>query len=265
MMEAFNYNSFLGLVGDVSSLASSSGRRSLVKYQSSTINLLKMVNLVRQHRSLTHQFLFSREGVSQQIDDLDGEIVKFANEIASDRYIGNSIERIALRNKLHQLTSSYRQRSISTNLVAHGKVIRQLIYQIDSQILISLDKAHRLDLAGDYNDQWQTVMSGIEALTQYRLGIMSMNMGLKPALLSKQASLLYVKLEKVDAIYSEYHPDLNNCMTELSQYVAEKEPTMEYQDRLFALSSSISSALIDVYESVIEKTYLKALNTGHAA
>jgi len=264
-MEAFNNNFILGLVSDISSFVSKSSTRSLLKHKASIASLVDMIELVRLHRSLTHQYLFSKQDVADKIDQLDEQIVKAASEMASDKYIGNSIERICLRNKLYQLTSAYKKRSVSTNLVAHGKVIRQLIYQIDSQIVISLDKADKLDLAGDYNDQWQTVMSGLEALTQYRLGIMSMNMGLKPALLVKQASLLHLKLQKVDAVYEEYHPELNQCMDELSHYLKELKPTEEVQDKLFALCSATSSALMDVYQTIIERTYSKALNGGYAA
>ncbi len=269
-MEVIRNNFFLGLVGDASSLISKSSRRSLAKHQAAITVLLDMIDLVRQHRSLTHQFLFSRETysaqeLSEKISLLDGEITTLAMRLTANRYIGNSIERIALRNKLVQLTSNYTQRSVSNNLVVHGKMIRQLIFQVDGQILISLDKANKLDIVGDYNEQWQTVMSGIEALTQYRLAIMAMNMGMKPALIAKQACLLHTKLIKIAKSYADFHPDLNDAIDTLGRYLIERESCLEYQDKLFTLSSDISSALIDVYEAIIEKTYAKAINNGYAA
>lgn len=264
-MEAFNNNFFLSLLGDVSAVVSSGSSRSLPKHKASIASLMNMIELVRQHRSLTHQYLFHKQDVTNEIEQLDQSIVKAATELCSDRYVGNSIERISLRNKLFQLTSSYKSRSVSTNLVAHGKMIRQLIFQIDSQMVISLDKANKLELTGDYNDQWQTVMSGIEALTQYRLCIMSMNMGLKPEMLAKQASLLHVKLEKIDAVLDEYHSDLNDCIDELSRYLSVKEPSEEYQQALFVLCSKISPVLIDIYQKVVERTFSKAINGGYAA
>lgn len=265
-MEVIGNNFFLGLVGDVSSLVSKSSRRSLVKHQASISKLLDMIDLVRQHRSLTHKYLFNhQQDVAEKISQLDDEMIKAATKLASDRYIGNSIERIALRNKLFQLTSNYKNRSISNNLVVHGKMIRQLIFQVDSQILISLDKSNELECAGDYNDQWQTVMSGIEALTQYRLGIMAMNMNFKPALLVKQANLLHAKLVKVDAVYADYHPELNDCISQLEKYLTEQKHTEEYQAKLFELSSEISAALVDVYEAIIERTFAKAMSNGYAA
>ncbi len=264
-MEAFNNNFFLGLLGDVSALVSKGSSRSLMKHKASIANLMNMIELVRQHRSMTHQFLFNKQDVSAEIEELDQKIVKVATELSSDRYIGNSIERISLRNKLFQLTSSYKRRSVSTNLVAHGKMIRQLIFQIDSQMVLSLEKANKLDLTGDYNDQWQTVMSGIEALTQYRLCIMSMNLGLKPELLAKQASLLHLKLEKIDAILDEYHSGLNDCIEELGQYLEAQQPTEEYQQKLFTLCSVISPMLIDVYRSIVDKTFSKAISGGYSA
>ncbi len=132
-------------------------------------------------------------------------------------------------------------------------------------MVLSLDKANKLEVTGDYNDQWQTVMSGIEALTQYRLCIMSMNMGLKPELLAKQAGLLHMKLEKIDAIFDEYHAGLNDCIAELGQYLKVQESTEAYQEKLFALCSVISPTLIDVYQSVVEKTLSKAMTGGYSA
>lgn len=265
-MEMIGNNFILGLVGEVSTLVSKGSRRSLLKHQASVTKLLDMIDMVRQHRSLTHQFLFNhQQEVVEKVAALDEEMKKAITKLASDRYVGNSIERIALKNKLTQLTSSYKERSISNNLVAHGKVIRQLIFQIDSQILISLDKADKLELAGEYNDQWQAVMSGIEALTQYRLSIMAMNMNLKPALLAKQANVLYSKLVKVSDVYSDYHPDLNECMTQLERYLTEHKHTEEYQAKLFDLSSEISAALVDVYEAIIEKTFAKAISGVYSA
>lgn len=264
-MEAFNNNFFLGLLGDVSAMVGKGSSRSLMKHKASIQSLMNAIEVVRQHRSMTHQYLFHKQDVTAEIDELDKQIVKAANSLAGDRYIGTSIERISLRNKLLQLTSSYKGRSVSTNLVAHGKMIRQLIFQIDSQMMLSLDKANQLDLAGDYNDQWQTVMSGIEALTQYRLCIMSMNMGLKPELLAKQAEMLYLKLQKVDAVYDEYHPALSECIDELGSHLSVEEPTEEYQQKLFALCSVISPTLIDVYQAIVEKTFSKAMSIGYAA
>ncbi len=264
-MEAFNNNFFLGLLGDVSAIVSKGSSRSLMKHKASIASLLSMIELVRQHRSMTHQFLFHKQDVAAEIEELDQKIVKAATELCSDRHMGNSIERISLRNKLFQLTSSYKRRSVSTNLVAHGKMIRQLIFQIDSQMVLSLDKANKLEFMGDYNDQWQTVMSGIEALTQYRLCIMSMNMGLKPELLAKQAGLLHLKLEKIDAVFDEYHSGLNDCIEELGQYLEVQESSEAYQEKLFALCSVISPTLIDVYQSIVEKTLSKAMTGGYSA
>ncbi len=269
-MEVIGHNFYLGLVEDVSSLVSKSSRRSLLKHQTAIVMLVDTIGLVRQHRAYTHQFLFHQqeaiqEGIPDKIAHLDQQLSKQAVRLSNNRYIGDSIERISLRHKLIQLTGNYKQCSVANNLVVHGKVIRQLIYQIDSQMIISLDKAGQLEFAGDYNDQWQSVMSAIEALTLYRLDIMAMNMGLKPALLAKQASLLHAKLVNVAKIYVDFHPDLNDCIGHLSQHLTEHEPSLEYQDKMFMLSSEISAALIDVYKTIIEKTYTKAVYCGYPA
>lgn len=261
-MEAFNNHFFLSLLGDVSTVVSRGSSRSLPKHKVSIDRLIHMIELVRQHRSLTHQYLFYKQDVAHEIEVLEQSINKAATELCRDRYIGKSIERISLRNKLSQLTSHYKSRPISTNLVVHGKMIRQLIFQVDNQMVISLDKVNKLELTGDYNDQWQTVMSGIEALTQYRLCIMSMNMGLKPQLLAKQANLLLLKLNKIDAVLEEYHSELNECIDELSRYLAVNEPSEEYQQTLFALCSKVSPVLIDIYQKVIERTFSKAIHGG---
>ncbi len=267
-MDIIGHNFFLGLVEDVSTLVSKSSRRSLLKHHEAIDMLLDTIELVRQHRSSTHQFLFHQQQTNQQsvvdsIERLDQLLGKQAMQLSNNRYIGNSAERIGLRNKLIQLTSNYKQRSVSNNLVVHGQVIRQLIYQVDNQILTSLDKANQLEFAGDYNEQWQSVMSGIEALTLYRVDIMAMNTGLNPALLAKQANLLHTKLVNVTKIYSDFHPDLNDCIKRLGHHLTEQEPSVEYQDQLFMLTSDISAALIDVYKTIIEQTYAKAC--GYAA
>ncbi len=264
-MEAFSNNLFLGLLGDVSAVISKSSSRSLLKHRASIKSLIDMIEMVRQHRSLTHQYLFHKKDVMNEIELLDLSIVRAAKELGRDRYVGNSVERISLRNKLFQLTSDCKSRSVSTNLVEHGKMIRQLIFQIDNQVVHFLDKANKLELTGGYNDQWQAVMSGIEALTQYRLCIMSMNLGLKPELLAKQASLLHLKLEKIDVVFDEYHSDLNDCIDELSRYLTVKMPTEEYQQTLFSLCSKISPTLIDIYQTVVQRTLSKATNGGYVA
>ncbi len=267
-MDIIGHHFFLGLVEDVSSFVTKSSRRSLLKHHEAIGMLLDTIELVRQHRSSTHQFLYHQHksnprDVVANIEQLDQQLGKQAMLLSNNGYIGNSAERVGLRNKLIQLTSHYEERSVSNNLVVHGQVIRQLIYQIDHQILTSLDKANQLEYAGDYNELWQSVMSGIEALTLYRVDIMAMNSGLSPALLAKQANLLHTKLINVTKIYSDFHPDLNDCIKRLGQHLTEQQPSLEYQEQLFMLTSDISAALIDVYKTIIEQTYAKAC--GYAA
>lgn len=261
-MDAFNYHSFNHLVGDMSALLFHSGKQDITKYQTSISLLTQAIECVRQHRALTHAALSGEEYDRKALLSVQASLHHCAVEILKNRVIGKKVDRITLQNQMLYLVDSIGELTLTKSLVVHGKVIRQLIFQIDEQMLTSMTHANKLELAGEYNDQWQSIMSAIDALTQYRLAIVAMHIEPRDNVLIGRANILYRKLMKVSYLYKGYHSELESCLFGLEKHTQpeSRKLSVARQQELYLLCSEISAALIDVYRQTTEHTCLKVFN-----
>ncbi|MFB9136776.1 hypothetical protein [Vibrio olivae] len=261
-MDAFNYHSFNHLVGDVSALLFTSSKHDIMKYQGSINQLTQAIEYVRHHRALTHAALSGEAYSRKALNHLQGNLKRSAEDIVKNRVIGKKVDRIALKNHMLHLVDSIGELSLPKSLVVHGKVIREMIFQIDEQMLTAMTKANKLNMAGDYNDQWQSVMSAVEALTQYRLSIVAMHLDPRDDMLVNRAKLLHKKMVKVSSCYQGYHRKLEECMIELEHYtkIENMESSVEFQQHLYGLCSEISASLIEVYKQITDHTCTKVFN-----
>ncbi len=261
-MDAFNYHSFNHLVGDVSAMLFSSSKHDIMKYQVSVSLLTQAIEYVRQHRALTHAALSGEAYDRKQLVNVQSHLHHCAAEILKSRVIGKKVDRISLQNQMTHLVDSTGELTLTKSLVVHGKVIRQLIFQIDEQMLTAMTQANKLDLAGEYNDQWQSIMSAVDALTQYRLAIVAMHVEPRDEVLVTRAKMLYSKLMKVSYLYKGYHPNLEACLMSLEKHTKAENLKLSVarQQELYALCSEISAAVIEVYRQTTEHTCLKVFN-----
>ncbi len=257
-MEVTENAFFPSMMGVIDAIVPKTTTRQLMRSHHAIMVLVDTIGLVRQRRTLTHQYLFHRQpdeakSIADKIERLDLKIRTRALLLASDTFTGNYADRNSLRRQLDAITGPFAKTSFSSNLIEHGKMIRQLIYQIDKQVIALLDKSGKLNCAGQYNEQWQIVMSGIEALTQYRVAIMSMEAGGMPEVLAAQAKVLYSKMVQIRSVCSSSY-ELNDCIDLLCDQLGAKVTGSASQGELFRLTCDISSALIAMYESIIETT-----------
>ncbi len=259
-MDAFNYHSFNHLASDVSAILFASAKQDILKFQASVTLLTETIGHVRQHRALMHAALSAEFFDRDALNRVQHALASCASEISKSRVIGKKIDRIALKAQLTHLVDSAGQLALAKSLVVHGKVIRQLIYQIDEQMLAAMTKTNKLHLAGEYNESWQRIMSAIDALTQYRLAIVAMHIEPRASRLDECAKTLYAKLLKVGHSYNSYHPQLEQCIARLEICTKQASFVADQQQALYLLCSDTSAALIDIYKQITEYTCLKVFN-----
>ncbi|ANO34533.1 hypothetical protein BCT86_02150 [Vibrio breoganii] len=210
------------------------------------------IDAVRLHRSFVYEEMTGEEIDQEAYAEVKSTLFSLSNKVSNYSYLGSRPERHVLSMRLEALSQTSDEQSLSKRLVVHGQTIRLLFFCCDCAVLRSL-KGQELSMTR-YNEQWQTLMDTVDALTQYRICISSVvQNGLRnPKLLVGRASNLLNKAKRFQdqGFSNQYTLDeaiarLADSMHDLTKGEAISAPLL-YLDTSF-----MSFELIKVYKQIV--------------
>jgi len=129
-------------------------RHSGLERKFDTLVLLRqLMQLCRQHRSLTHQALSNQQtqAVKAQLDGVCDAMLDYSNQLIANAPFENKPMYRILQLKLKSLYKDWDQRSVARNQVIHGKTIRHCMFLMDEIAIAWLIESGREDVSDEYH------------------------------------------------------------------------------------------------------------------
>jgi hypothetical protein len=255
-------NSLSVLVESLFSINLSSNTKLNQRYQSNIQTLLEAMQLVRQHRAITQRALIGGKLDRLSYDFCQEALLDMADELVRLKSFGTTASRNLVKREIVALASNPDVSSIANNLVAHGKMIRSLIFKLDEQMISLITLNQNEHLAGEYSEHWQNVMSAIDALTQYRVALTYTGNTAKTDTIYARGQLLLRRVAKVEEYASLSNIDSEGSLTSIREFLHRQdfqEVTEKSLLRNYILTSKVSAYLLEVYQAVIEDTQRKVV------
>ncbi|GAD90303.1 hypothetical protein VHA01S_039_00230 [Vibrio halioticoli NBRC 102217] len=236
-------------------------KSSLLQGKQSIDFVLYAIETVRQHRSYLYEKVVGDKIDAKRISNVKERLNKISNDILDYSYLGSRTERRILSRRLDELSQNSEQLSFAKQLVAHGQVIRLLMFCCDSAVLRSINTED--ENLKEYNSQWQSLLDTVDALTQYRICISSViEHGLRnPKLLLGRANNLLRKIQRYQDLTSNTEHNLAKVAAQLENSIntatnkTSVSTSLMYQD-----TKDISHELITLYKQIVygqlNKNYL---------
>ncbi|MPW36401.1 hypothetical protein [Vibrio sp. B1Z05] len=250
---------FLAKQSKLTQTLTSPFKSSLLQGKQSIDFVLDALEVVRLHRSYIYKKAIGDKINAKRASRVNERLGKISNDILDYSYLGSRTERRILSRRLDELIQNSEPLPFAKQLVAHGQVIRLLMFCCDSAVLRSIN-TEDCSLQ-EYNSQWQSLLDTVDALTQYRICISSViEHGLRnPKLLLGRANNLLRKVQRCQELTLNTEHNLAKLAAQLQHSintVASKTsvPTsLMYQD-----TSDISQELIAVYKKIVYDQFNKS-------
>ncbi|WP_428772024.1 hypothetical protein [Vibrio sp.] len=216
------------------------------------VDLRKLLNLCRQHRSATHYALTSQYDPKSELVRIEDQLIEQSNHLVATAQFENRPMYRILQLKLKELSKDWRDRTVARNQMMHGKVIRQCMFLMDEIALAWLVESGREDLSDEYHTNWQQVIDAMEALTQLRIAIQDLDNDEGRLRLNYYCDRMRRKLNQLALIspLSIASPTCSKAMHVLSEMHDNSHMDISSEE-MYRVSSDISLSICQVYDQVL--------------
>lgn len=130
--------------------------------------LFLTIDLVRSHRAYLYKRMSGHNIEQQDYEAIQQGLLTLSKQATKHPPLGSLAQRRLLSAQLKALTLGNKGKSLTKHLIEHGQILRTLLFHCDDALMKSLNGR----INGNYNEYWQTIMSAVDALTQYRLAML---------------------------------------------------------------------------------------------
>ncbi|QUJ68338.1 hypothetical protein KDD30_04185 [Photobacterium sp. GJ3] len=132
------------------------------------LGLRQLIQLLRQHRRLTHSQLMKHSEMTIPEWTEQDAIQHLSNQLVSQASLEQKPMYRILHQNLQQLANEWPRYSLSRNQAIHGKSIRHAMYLIDDHLTTSMLLADRPNLFEQYQQFWPVTLNALDTLAQFR-------------------------------------------------------------------------------------------------
>lgn len=164
--------------------------------------LRNLIELLREHRTLSHTHLCICDIAPYQFKELEHRILDSINGLLIHADMEKKPMLRLLRKQVQLLLNNWPEMTANRNQMSHGKSIRVCLYIIDELTLGWLIESEKLDLSERYSGQWNHIIDSLDALTRFQIAYSDYQDG-NPEALSRvelRARLLRRKLSQLGLI-----------------------------------------------------------------
>ncbi len=226
------------------------------KYQLIVL-LRELIELIRQHRHLTHQQLsnVAKPHTERRIQLTEAKLHDCSHLILRVASIDNKPMYRILQRRIESLSAEWALTTVARNQVQHGTLVRHILYLMDEVILAWLAQAEQDDLYNRYHKGWHCVLDSVDALTQLRLSIQTLDVPGGQDRFLHFSGVLQTKLSQLAAI-SPFSGSVAAMSPTLAQldHLSPSQLKPQCSDELYQLSSEISLKIFHSYDALISDT-----------
>ncbi len=131
--------------------------------------LRNLIELLREHRALSHTHLCICDIPPHQIKELKNRILDTINALLIQADMEKKPMLRLLRKQVRLLLAHWPEMSPNRNQMSHGKSIRVCLYIIDELTLSWLIESEKIELSERYSSQWNHIIDSLDALTRFQI------------------------------------------------------------------------------------------------
>ncbi|MGV2989463.1 hypothetical protein ACE1OE_17610 [Vibrio sp. E150_011] len=217
------------------------------------VHLRDLVNLIRQHRSITHFALMSRHKKTRHIDKVEQEIDIHCQELIQLAHFNNKPMYRVLHNNISLLIRSWKRSNVNKNQIIHGKMVRHTLLLIDELIVAWLVDLEQSELELTYSEVWHGVIDCLDCLTQFRMCIQNSDTTMGKQQLLHYCHVIQRKVNRLSVTRSYATirvPMASAAMITIDDILAQPESPID-KEAMYQLSSTLSDFIFQTYDDCI--------------
>ncbi|MFA0441672.1 hypothetical protein BCU70_12435 [Vibrio sp. 10N.286.49.C2] len=217
------------------------------------VHLRDLVNLIRQHRSITHFALMSPYKKNRQIDKVEQEIDLHCQDLIQLAHFNNKPMYRVLHNNIALLIRSWKRSNVNKNQMIHGKMVRHTLLLIDELIVAWLVDLEQEELELTYSEIWHGVIDCLDCLTQFRMCIQNSDTTMGKQQLLHYCHVMQRKMNRLSVKRScavVRVPMRSAAMNTIDDMLAHPEKPID-KEAMYQLSSTLSDNIFQTYDECI--------------
>lgn len=225
------------------------------------LGLRQLIQLLRQHRRLSHSHLMKSSGHTIPVFHEQDVILQMSSQLVSQVSLEQKPMYRILDQNLQQLCHEWPAHSLSRNQAMHGKSIRHAMYLIDDHLTTSMLIADNDSLFDQYQQFWPVTLNALDTLAQFRATVASFRPGKikTEVLLRRHLNLLQRRFGQMNLMLSVPGPSFmaDQLEQDLDMLLQSASSTHACRLALYKFSLSLSDHIFFLFDA-------KLLEIAHA-